>query len=435
MKKNKPNIPFNEFFLHYIWRTKQIINQQLITTEGKPIEIVHFGHYNEDSGPDFLHGIVKIENTTWVGNIEIHVLSSDWDKHNHQHDKAYDNVILHVVYFYDKEIQQDGRKVPCLSLYNKIPKVLIKRYHELIKSKKWIPCAGVLQHVDPSVFNLWKDRLLLEKLKEKETLISRLLHKYTFDWETCFYILLARYFGGKLNDIPFEALADRTPLDLVRKNADDTLMIQALFFGQSGLLENECIHPYTVTLQSNYRFLKAKYNLTPLQPVVWKFSKLRPPNFPTVRLAEFSTLKNLGSSLFHALCEADNLKTMHELIQTQPDDYWSNHYVFKTYAKVIHKNITNDFRNHLLINAFLPLVFVFAKTYGQDQRIDWILKIFGEMKKENNKIIRQWEGSGMSVHTALDSQALLYLYSDYCSKKHCLSCRIGHQIMKQSPPG
>jgi hypothetical protein len=421
----KQNIPFNEYFLHYIWKTKQIKPGILTTTEGKSLEIIQFGHYNEDAGPDFLHAVVKIDETTWVGHIEIHVLSSDWDKHNHQHDPAYKNVILHVVFFEDKKVND----IPCLALNHKIPKILIQKYHQLLKSKAWIPCAKVLHHLPESVFNLWKDSLLLEKMADKEIHIQSLLRKYTNDWEACFYVLLARYFGGKVNDSAFEMLAERTSIELIRKNIHNPMTIQALFFGQSGLLQTTCTDDYVVQLKAEYAFLVKKYQLKPMDAVCWKLSKLRPPNFPTVRIAEFSTLQNLGKSLFYSLLEAKDKKEMYLLLDNEPHVYWSDHFLFGTTSAYRQKKISDKFKDLLLMNAFLPLALVYAKTYGDENRKEWILGIYEQIQSEENKIIKRWKDAGLASRTALDSQALLYLYTSYCEKKHCLSCKIGHHIM------
>lgn len=426
----KQHIPFTEYFLHYVWRTKQIQVQNLTTTDGKKIEILHFGQYNENAGPDFLQATVRIEDTIWVGHIEMHVLSSDWEKHRHQCDKAYQNVILHVVYFQDKAVNE----IPCFSLYNKIPKVLIQRYHELLRSKTWIPCAKVIHGVPDNIFNLWKDGLLIEKLRIKESHILALLHRYTNDWETCFYILLARYFGGKINDHAFESLAERIPLDLVRKNSHDKMSVQALFFGQAGLLDTTCQDAYVLELKDQYRFLQHKYQLKPLDPVVWKLSKLRPPNFPTIRLAEFSTLQHLGKPMFYKLMEARNLKEMYRLLESDVDTYWHDHYLFGQASPAVIKKTSENFKDVLLINAFLPLALVYAKMYGDDDIKSKIIQTYDELKHENNKIIREWKNLGMKPKTAMDSQALLQLYQAYCQHKNCLSCKIGHQLLvrKQS---
>lgn len=421
----KQNIPFTEHFLHYVWRTKQIQGQNLTTTDGKKLEILHFGQYNEDAGPDFLHAAVRIDDTVWAGHIEMHVLSSDWEKHRHQNDKAYQNVILHVVYFQDKVVNE----IPCFTLHNKIPKVLIQRYHELLKSKSWIPCGRLLHAVPEDIFTLWKDSLLIEKLRIKESHILSLLHHYTNDWETCFYILLARYFGGKVNDHAFESLAERTPLDLIRKNFHDTMAVQALFFGQAGLLQTTCQDPYVAELKDHYTFLQHKYQLKALDPVVWKLSKLRPPNFPTIRIAEFSTLLHLGKPLFYNLLETKNVKEMYRLLESNVNPYWYDHYLFGQLSHPVIKKTSENFKDLLLINAFLPLALVYAKMYGDDDKKLKVLQIYDELKPENNKIIREWKNLGKTAKTAMDSQALLQLYQTYCQNKQCLSCRIGHHLL------
>jgi hypothetical protein len=433
MKKTKPNVPFNEYFLHYIWKTKQIDTRHLATTDGKKIEILHFGFYNEDSGPDFLNAVVKLDGTIWAGNIEIHVLSSDWEKHNHHTDDAYDNVILHVVYYNDKNISGAKYTLPCLELKNKIPKILIQKFENLLQSKKWVPCADIISHVDDAVFDIWKYGLVVEKLQIKESFMRNLLKKYTYDWEACFYILLARYFGGKVNDFPFESLAERTPIELVRKNISDPLTIQALFFGQAGMLDLPLEDKYYLTLKNIYSFLKQKYNIHPLQDVVWKYSKLRPLNFPTVRIAQFSSLKRLGSSMFSSLMEASTLEEMYNILQANPDEYWNTHFRFGPSSVFMNKNVKRDFMDILIINAFLPLAFIFFETYGMYDKKEWIFTIMENIRSEKNKIITRWHSLGNKSDSALDSQALLQLYNHYCQNKFCLSCKIGHNILCKTP--
>ena len=423
MKKTK--IPFNEYFLHYLWNTKQIEIDSLETTAGAPLEIVHFGHYNTDSGPDFLHATVKIDGIVWVGNIEIHVLSSDWKKHRHGTDPAYNNVTLHVVYVEDEIIPG----LPCLSLQRRIPKILIQRYVTLLSNRTWIPCSTMISSQEISSFQLWKETLLIEKLEQKSMMISLLLQKYTYDWEQCFYLLLARYFGGKVNHDPFENLAEKVPLDLIRKNDLDPMVKQALFFGQAGLLEGNCNDTYFQRLKEEYLFLQKKYDLRPMNSVVWKLKTLRPYNFPTLRIAEFSTLKNLSQSLFSRLMECKSLHEMYGLLDAEVDPYWSLHFLFGKNSKTNVKGLTPAFKDILLINAFFPLVLVYAKTYGKDELISWIFAMFDTIKSENNTKIRQWKTCGINAHSALESQALLHLHSHYCLLKKCSNCRIGHQIL------
>lgn len=421
----KTNLPFNEYFLHYLWNTKQIEIDGLKTSSGSDLEIIHFGFYNSDAGPDFLQATIKIDGILWVGNIEIHVLSSDWKKHGHDTDPAYNNVTLHVVYMEDEKIQG----LPCLILHNRIPKILIQRYETLLANRSWVPCSTMISPKEIETFRFWKESLLIEKLEQKSNIISGLLQKNKYDWEQCFYLLLARYFGGKVNHDPFESLAAKVPLDLIRKNALDPMIKQALFFGQAGMLEGNCNDSYFKKLKEEYLFLQKKYCLRPLNSVVWKLKTLRPYNFPTLRIAEFSTLQNLSESLFSRLMDCKSLYEMYALLDAEVDPYWSFHFLFGKKSDTNVRGITPAFKDILLINAFFPLVLVYAKNYGKDELIPWIFTMFETIKSENNAKIRQWKTCGIEATTALESQALLHLHSHYCQLKKCSSCRIGHQIL------
>ncbi|MFZ1704054.1 MAG: DUF2851 family protein [Saprospiraceae bacterium] len=429
----KSNIPFQEDFLHYVWKTKQINLQNLTTTDHKKIEILDYGRHNYDAGPDFLNALIKIGETVWAGNIEIHLLSSDWIKHQHNEDEAYNNVILHVVYHHDQDIKIDHHVVPCLCLKNKIPKVLIQRFLILQSSPLKIPCAKMLPEIGQEIFNLWKDGLMTERLQQKQNFILPLLEKYTYDWETVFYILLARYFGGKVNDIPFETLAEKTPIDLIRKNRFDDVLIQSLFYGQAGFLNEICDSGYPCLLQDKYQFLQKKYGLSPSSIISWKFSKLRPPNFPTVRIAQFSSLLTKNVSLFSALLTCNSVEEMHKVLTVETHEYWKNHYRFGKASPPSSKSLTTSFKNILIINAFLPLAFIFSQKYGLTEKKDWVLDILSHIKPEYNQYISKWQQLGLYVQSALESQSLLQLTSAYCEKKLCLTCKIGHKIVSCNP--
>jgi len=423
-------IIFKEEFLHYLWKTKQINITDLVTEEGLPIEIIDFGRYNLDSGPDFLNAKVKIGKTLWAGNIEIHVKSSDWIKHGHTNDKAYKNVILHVVYEYDKDIKLGEKSIPCLQLKNKIPKVYIERYQQIMSGSKWIPCEQLITFADIQKLDLWKHKLVASRFETKSKLILELLSVTQNDWEYCFYVLIARYFGSKVNAMPFEQLALNTPLTIIQKNKNNELQLQALFFGQAGFLEEEMTNDrYYTELRSEYLFLQHKYNLLVMDKVNWKFSKLRPFNFPTIRIAQFATIKELGQSLFSRLKDAKNLSEMYALLDSHTDQYWDNHYRFGVSSKNIKKDISKNFKDLLLINAFAPLLFQFGKELDNEDYVDKAMSLLENIKTENNSILNKWKTLGIISETAYDSQALIHLKTTYCDQKRCLDCVVGHSIM------
>lgn len=419
-----------EDFLHYLWKTKKIPLSALKTQEGEDIDILDFGTYNKDAGPDFFNAKVKIGKTVWAGNIEMHVLTSDWKKHQHFQDKSYDNVVLHVV-FEDDVVHKDQLKnanVPTLALKGKIPKYLLDNYVDLIQSKNVILCRNLIQNVDLDKISLWKYALVAERLQIKSQAIKTIFEASNYDWEETFYIVLAKYFGSKVNVLPFESLAKNLPYNIIQKNLDQEKTIEALIFGQAGMLEKDTGDDYYKLLQNEYRFQQKKYNLTALKEVIWKFSKLRPSNFPTIRLAQFVYLLRNPKASFNQIKEA-NYKEIRQVFFSKTSEYWSNHYQFNTPSSYKIKNTGSDFVDILLINVVAPMLYFYGVYQNQQKYVDKAIEVLENTSPETNNVTKLWKEMNILAHSSFDSQALIQLKNNYCDPHYCLSCKIGHEIL------
>ncbi|MBK9734892.1 MAG: DUF2851 family protein [Saprospiraceae bacterium] len=424
--------PFKEEFLHYLWRTKKLPLHHYQTTEGHTLDIIDFGTYNTDSGPDFFNGKINIDGTIWAGNIEMHVFSSDWLKHKHQYDAAYENVILHVVYENDIPVSSSHTLIPTLELKGKIPKSYINNYLNLIQSTNKIPCQHLISNVDKGKINLWKYTLTVERLENKSSLVNEIFTESRGDWEETLYIMLAKYFGSKVNKEPFEQLARSLPLSIIHKNKNNRTAFESLFFGQAGMLLADYKDDYFVKLKSEFQYQQKKYKLKPINPVSWKFSKLRPVNFPTIRIAQFVGLMYGVTFLFSRIREAERPEEIKKMLQSNVDEYWLTHYKFGTTSALKSKRIGEDFMNVLLINTIAPLLFCYGKFIGEDKYKEMAISILEDIPGENNAIIRLWKSLEITSSSAFDSQALIQLKSMYCDQYKCLSCKIGNELINMS---
>lgn len=420
-----------ESFLHYLWRTRRFDATDLCTTDGQKIEIQQVGELNTHAGPDFFDARIRIGQTVWAGNIEMHLKASEWMAHRHDTDRAYDNVILHVVLENDLPIvRPHGEQIPCLELKNRIPPTLLDHYERLEAESLWIPC----QHFFPTVpdivkFN-WLDRVLVERLEQKTAIISDALSHTGNHWEEAFYHLLARSFGLKINVDPFETLARSTPLLILAKHKSSLLQIEALLFGQAGMLNRPFKDEWPRLLVREYRHLAHKYGLTPMEASQWKFLRLRPANFPTVRLAQFAALVHHSSQLFSKILEARNLREIEHLLEVQTSPYWLHHFQFDKPSIAREKNLGKAFIHTIVINTIVPCLF----HYGMSRQLEGpkkkALALLEEIPAENNALLDAWALLGLQTHNAFQSQALIHLKTRYCDAKKCLECSIGHAVLK-----
>lgn len=421
-----------EEFLHYLWRLRRFDLSHLQTTEGDIVEIHQVGVHNTHAGPDFTNARVRIGDTLWAGNVEMHLQASEWVKHQHQEDKAYDNVILHVVMEEDEIIcRNNGERIPCLELKKHIAPKIETIYEKLVFNEHWIPCQHHFTSVSEFTRNLWLDRLLVERLEQKTKAIEQRLEQSKNDWEQTFYEFLARNFGVKVNAIPFELVAKSTPVrTVIGKHKNNLPQIEALLFGQAGLLAAEFEDSYPLALQKEYRFLQKKYQLQAIRPELWKFMRMRPANFPTIRIAQFATLIYQSSAMFSKLLEVENIGQIEALFQVKLSDYWLTHYVFDKESKQRNKTLGKSTIHLFIINTIVPFLFLYGKRNAKTEMQDKALRLLEELSPEKNSIISQWKDLGVKPDSAYQTQALLQLKNEYCNKKRCLECSIGNAILK-----
>jgi len=420
-----------EDLLHYVWKTKQIDLSGLQTTEGLEVMILDFGVHNHDSGPDFFNGKVIIGDTQWAGNIEMHVFSSDWEKHSHDSDPAYDSVILHVVYEEDKPAYTTREaKIPCIELKSRISKSLKLNYAKLLQNNQPISCSQSIGKVDNITIGIWKDRLVAERLETKANRLKNLLDETGYDWDETMYRTTAKYMGSKVNVSAFESLAKNITLNTIMKNKGNQLAIEALLFGTAGMLEANYKDQYFTHLKKEFSFLKSKYKISSIPPVMWKFSRMRPANFPTVRIAQFAEILRIKPRLFSEIVEVKNNEDLRKLFQVSASKYWDNHYRFDKESVNRKKRLTPGFIDLLLINVVAPMVYLYGLEKSNSKYTEQAIEVLTNIKAEKNTIISKWNDLGTISKSAMDSQALLHLFSMYCTNKRCLSCSIGNKIVK-----
>ena len=426
---------FAEDLLHYIWKFRLYNQHNLSTADGSPIQIISTGNQHHHAGPDFQNAKIKIGETLWAGNVEIHLRASDWMRHEHSQDASYNNVILHVVYKNDLEIlNQQGLKMPVLVLEDRIEDALLLRYQNLLYAEQVsFPCEKTIHHVDEFTIKNWLDRMLIERLEEKS---AQVLEKVTFlkgNWEEAFYQTLAANFGFKVNTLPFELLAKALPLNILAKHTHNLLQTEALIFGQAGFLNDPSEDLYVLSLQKEYRFLQQKYGLKPIETHLWKFLRLRPPNFPTIRLAQFAVLMHQQNRFLAEILKAENAATINAVFTgINPSNYWTNHYQFNKESKPSSKKLGQASAENILINTVAVFLFAYAKENRSEKHHERALQLLKNLPCENNFIISNFIEAGVKLETAGNSQAIIELYNHYCSKKRCLACGIGNKLLKTS---
>jgi hypothetical protein len=417
-----------EEFLTYIWKYGLFDRTSLQSDTGEEIEVIALGEQNSDAGPDFVNAKIRIGNTLWAGNVEIHINASDWKKHNHQYDKAYDNVILHVVLMADQSTERTNTTtIPTVEL--KFKKQLYSNYTYLIGNKTWIPCHNNIVRIDTWLLHSWLSSLLVERLESKTQRIDGLLEQYQNNWEEVFYIQLARSFGFHLNGQPFEQVARSLPLNCLARHKNNLFQLEALLFGQAGFLRREGGDEYESGLKKEYDHLRNKYSLKPIDIHLWKFLRLRPVNFPTIRIAQFAALVNTSSGLFRRILEKEDMQALVKLFTIHPSAYWETHYKFDIVSAGKKKTLGPDASRTILINTVIPLIFLYGHKRGDEKLKARAIEFLSQLPPEKNAVITRWEKTGVRAESALDSQALLQLRSNYCQKKQCLRCMVGNKVI------
>jgi hypothetical protein len=423
---------FPEYLLHFIWQYRLYQKDRLAITEGIPIDVISPGMYHKNSGPDFHHARVKIGETLWVGNVEIHLKSSDWFRHGHQSDAAYGTVILHVVFLHDKEVLDlNGKNVPVVELKEFIPLELLERWRILNESMFPISCAEI-GRVDVMTMHNWLDRLVVERLEQRSSQIGVTLKQCKFDWQEAFHVFLFRALGAHVNAIPFEIMARMLPYKLVLKHRHSLFQLEALLFGVSGLLPEEPEEEYPQSLSEEFRFLMRKYKLSPLDTHLWKFMRMRPHNFPTLRIAQLASMHSNSLITVERFMEFKNVKEMLDVFISEPSPFWRTHYSFSHVSPEAKKKMGKDTVQTLLINAVIPFLFEYASHRSNSALRESCLEWMYELKSEKNSVIKEWNSLGIQPDSAAGSQALIHLKRNYCELKKCLDCAVGHRLLRDT---
>lgn len=418
-----------EQFLHFIWANKLLDPRSLWSTTGDPVTILFPGEHNTNAGPDFSNARIRIGGMEWAGDIEIHRQASEWYRHQHQSDPAYNNVILHVVHESDQLIRtQSGRLLPCLEIKNHFDPELLARFEDLRQHADRIPCAKLIHRFESRHWESWLNRLVRERLRQRSDLWLQQLAANKGHWEATYYHRLLRSFGQKVNALPFEQLARSLPYPLLAKHRDNLFQLESLLFGQAGFLNASFRDAYPQSLQREYRYLQHKYSLKPLKVSIWKFLRMRPNNFPTIRIAQFAALFHRQAHLFSPF--AGTIRSYENLFRVQPSNYWQNHYHFDKATTASSCLLGKQAVHHLVINTVVPAMHAFGIYKQEPQWQESALALLHQLPAERHAVSRQWQDMGVRDEHAAHSQALLQLYQHYCCAKKCLQCAVGKQVLK-----
>ena len=420
-----------EQLLHYVWKHKIFPLKELKTTTGQQVEVIDTGLANTDAGPDFFNAKLKLDGVLWIGNIEIHERSSDWFKHGHHADAGYNSVILHIASEIDTEISRsNGERIPQIQLI--CPEAVRTNYKELLETDSYPPCDRIIPSLPPFTAHSWMTALQMERFEQKATLLNERLKRCQGNWEDAFFITLARNFGFGLNGDAFETWAHRLPFRAVDKHRNDLFQIEAIFFGQAGILEDSDGDGYYLRLKKEYTYLQHKFGLIPMDASLWRFLRLRPANFPHIRIAQLACLYHRAYGLLSRIMETETLQGVRDILKGGTSEYWLTHYTFGGSSPSRPKTLSNTSLDLLIINTVVTFLYAYGLHKGNRVLCARAGSFLEELKAENNYITRMWEQCGMKASNAADSQALIQLKKEYCDKKKCLYCRIGYEYLKRS---
>lgn len=429
-----------EQLLHYVWRHKMFPLQEMHTTDGKLVEVIDPGLHNRNAGPDFFNAKVKIDGTLWVGNVEIHDRSHDWYVHGHDHDSAYNNVVLHVAGVVDDNvITSDGKFLPQLQL--DVPKEINDHYKELLETDQYPPCYKIIPDLTKLTIHSWMSALQTERLEQKTEAIKARVDRNNGSWENGYFTTLARNYGFGINGDAFEMWANTLPLKAVDHHRDNVFQIEAIFMGQAGLLELNTIpsqyqrdalnEGYFAKLRNEYQYLAHKFSMKPMDATMWRFLRLRPQNFPHIRISQLANLYYSRRAGLSSLVECTTIEQLKAVLATSVTPYWETHYTFGSTSCRNDKNLSPASLNLLMINTAIPMLFAYGKHKSDEALCDRAFDLLEQLKAENNHITRLWQQCGLIALNAGDSQALIQLKKEYCDKKDCLRCRIGFEYLKR----
>ena len=419
-----------EQLLHYVWKHKIFPLKELKTTTGQQVEVIDTGLANTDAGPGFFNAKLKLDGVLWIGNIEIHERSSDWFKHGHHADTGYNSVILHIASEIDTEISRsNGERIPQIQLI--CPEAVRTNYKELLETDSYPPCYRIIPSLPPFTAHSWMTALQMERFEQKATLLNERLKRCQGNWEDAFFITLARNFGFGLNGDAFETWAHQLPFRAVDKHRNDLFQIEAIFFGQAGILEDSDGDGYYLRLKKEYIYLQHKFELIPMNTSLWRFLRLRPTNFPHIRIAQLACLYHRAYGLLSRIMETETLQGVRDILKGGTSEYWLTHYTFGGSSPSRQKSLSNTSLDLLIINTVVTFLYAYGLHKGNRVLCARAGSFLEELKAENNYITRMWEQYGMKASNAADSQALIQLKKEYCDKKKCLYCRIGYEYLKR----
>ena len=417
-----------EEFIYYLWENR-LLHLDLKTTDNEEITVLSVGNRNYDSGADFVNARIKIGDALWAGQVEIHVRASDWFKHNHHNDANYDSVILHVVY----ENDTDSLKIPTLEIKDKFDLSIFHKYNWFFGSRNWIPCGEFVGGVQNFTLISWLDRMLVEHLENECKELDFKLKNNQYDWEQAFYQRLMRYFGLKVNNDSFEYLSRILPLNLLLRHRDNDIYIESMMFGCAGFLERDFEEDYPSLLKRDFKMLRSKFGLKVMPLSNWKFLRLRPPNFPTIRIAQLAKIITKNGNMFSKIRDADDIQEIKDLFDIELNSYWDNHFQFDKTSKVERRKILGKTAVDLIIiNAIVPMLFYYGHTHSLESYKEKAMSFLEQIESEDNLIIRNFQNSGVVLQNAFQTQAILYMYKYYCKRRRCLECRIYSVLSKRN---
>ncbi len=429
----EPGFPYGEELLQYIWEQRLFHQHALRTTGGLEVEVLRPGRIQQNSGPDLSGAEVRIGGQLWAGTVEVHLRSSEWNAHGHQFDPAYENVVLHVVYEHDAEVcTLSGRVLPTVELMSRVSTDSIAMHHALMRGKGFVPCAGHLGRIDHSLTGTWLERVLIERSERKAREVEQLYVQLDGDPSATLFHMLCRAFGLKVNAEPFGMLANALPLRVIQRYRDDALRMEALLFGQAGLLQVDFVDEHPRALQTEHAHLVRLHDLRPAPVAAWKFGRMRPVNFPTVRIAQLARLLMRLDGSFAELLQAEDVRSLYQLLDVEAGPYWSTHFLFDRESAPCPKRLGRAGADHLIINALVPTLFALGRLQGREALMERAISLLEQLPAEHNRVLDGWAELGLRADSAARGQSLIELRNTYCSAKRCLSCGIGNQLLKRT---
>lgn len=423
-----------ESLLHYIWQFQYFDHANLKTTSGEPLQVLHPGFRNTHSGPDFSNARIKISGIEWIGSVEIHINASGWRDHHHQEDRAYDNVVLHVVWKNDFDVERsDGTLLPALVLQPRVAQSLLQRYHRVVLNPDAIPCASSIHEVNEIVRLSMLEKTLVGRLESKANGVLAMNQLNHGGWEETCYQMLFRNFGFKVNSDPFYTLSKALPYKTLMKHSDKLLHVEAMLFGQGGFLdEAEKLDEYALLLAREFNILRRKFSLDGrmMSKAQWRFLRLRPANFPTLRLAQLAAVLFSNKNLFSSFVDAHSVNDVRAILDVGQSDYWRTHYMFGRKQSDVVSGIGKSSVENVIINTVIPLLVAVGKSRDDQTFIDRAVNMLGQISAESNMITRRWSELGVRCEGASDSQAVIELYNNFCLRKRCLDCNIGSALIR-----